>query len=101
MDKILEKLKLANISEEDLKAIKESFDAEVKKRVDEETKIISEKADEWTRQKVDAAIKLKSEQLNTLAEAYCNKKAATIARKADKKIRERTAKLEKQLVFTI
>lgn len=95
MDKILEKLKLANISEEDLKAIKESFDAEVKKRVDEETKIISEKADEWTRQKVDAAIKLKSEQLNTLAEAYCNKKAATIARKADRKIRERTAKLEK------
>ena len=85
MNKILEKLKqAANISEEDLKTIKESFDVEVKKRVDEETKIISEKADEWTRQKVDAAIKLKSEQLNTLAETYCNKKAATIARKADR-----------------
>ena len=96
MNKILEKLKqAANISEEDLKTIKESFDVEVKKREDEETKIISEKADEWTRQKVDAAIKLKSEQLNTLAETYCNKKAATIARKADRKIHEHIAKLEK------
>src|SRR5574344_2072534 len=99
MNKILEKLKqAANISEEDLKTIKESFDVEVKKRVDEETKIISEKADEWTRQKVDAAIKLKSEQLNTLAETYCNKKAATIARKADRKIHEHIEKLEKQYI---
>ena len=33
MDKIIEKLKAANISEEDLKTIKEAFDTEVKKRV--------------------------------------------------------------------
>ena len=95
MDKILEKLKEANISEEDLKTIKESFENAVKERVDAESKVISEKADEWCRQKVDAAIKLKSSQLESLAEKYCQKKAATIARKADRKIAEHLARLEK------
>lgn len=95
MDKILAKLKEANISEEDLNTIKESFEAAVQARVDEQSKVISEKADEWCRQKVDAAIKLKTAQLETLAEQYCVKKAATIARKADKKIAEHTARIEK------
>lgn len=96
MDKILAKLKeTAHLSDEDLNTIKEEFDTVVKARVDEETKAITEKADEYCRQKIDSAIALKTQQLETLAEQFCEKKAATIARKADKKIAEQTAKLEK------
>lgn len=96
MDKILAILKeKANLSDEDLNTIKESFESEVKTRVDEQAKDISSKADEYCRQKIDSAVSLKTKQLETLAEKYCEKKAATIARKADKKIAEQTAKLEK------
>lgn len=96
MDKILAILKeKANLSDEDLNTIKESFESEVKTRVDEQAKDISSKADEYCRQKIDSAVALKTKQLETLAEKYCEKKAATIARKADKKIAEQTAKLEK------
>lgn len=95
MDKILAKLKEANISEEDLNELKESFEAAVKTRVDEASKTIAEKADEYCRQKIDSAVNLKTAQLESLANSYCEKKAATIARKADRKIAEQTAKLEK------
>lgn len=96
MDKILAILKeKANLSDEDLNTIKESFESEVKTRVDEQAKDISSKADEYCRQKIDSAVALKTKQLETLAEKYCEKKAATIARKADRKIAEQTAKMEK------
>lgn len=95
MDKILAKLKEANISEEDLNELKESFEAAVKARVDEASKTIADKADEYCRQKIDSAVNLKTAQLESLANKYCEKKAATIARKADRKIAEQTAKLEK------
>lgn len=95
MDKVLAILKeKANLSDEDLNTIKESFESEVKTRVDEETKVINSKADEFCRQKIDSAVALKTQQLETLAEQFCEKKAATIARKADKKIAEQTKKLE-------
>ena len=81
MDKVLAILKeKANLSDEDLNTIKETFETAVKARVDEETKVVNGKADEYCRQKIDSAVALK--------------KAATIARKADKKIAEQTKKLE-------
>ena len=95
MDKVLAILKeKANLSDEDLNTIKETFESEVKTRVDEETKVVNGKADEYCRQKIDSAVALKTQQLETLAEQFCEKKAATIARKADKKIAEQTKKLE-------
>jgi len=95
MDKVLAILKeKANLSDEDLNTIKETFETAVKARVDEETKVINSKADEFCRQKIDSAVALKTQQLETLAEQFCEKKAATIARKADKKIAEQTKKLE-------
>ena len=95
MDKVLAILKeKAHLSDEDLNTIKETFETAVKARVDEETKVINGKADEYCRQKIDSAVALKTQQLETLAEQFCEKKAATIARKADKKIAEQTKKLE-------
>lgn len=95
MDKVLAILKeKANLSDEDLNTIKETFETAVKARVDEETKVVNSKADEYCRQKIDSAVALKTQQLETLAEQFCEKKAATIARKADKKIAEQTKKLE-------
>jgi len=95
MDKVLAILKeKANLSDEDLNTIKETFETAVKARVDEETKVVNGKADEYCRQKIDSAVALKTQQLETLAEQFCEKKAATIARKADKKIAEQTKKLE-------
>lgn len=95
MDKILAILKeKAHLSDEDLNTIKETFETAVKARVDEETKVVNGKADEYCRQKIDSAVALKTQQLETLAEQFCEKKAATIARKADKKIAEQTKKLE-------
>lgn len=95
MDKVLAILKeKANLSDEDLNTIKETFETAVKARVDEATKVVNSKADEYCRQKIDSAVALKTQQLETLAEQFCEKKAATIARKADKKIAEQTKKLE-------
>lgn len=95
MDKVLAILKeKAHLSDEDLNTIKETFETAVKARVDEETKVVNGKADEYCRQKIDSAVALKTQQLETLAEQFCEKKAATIARKADKKIAEQTKKLE-------
>lgn len=95
MDKVLAILKeKANLSDEDLNTIKETFETAVKARVDEATKVVNGKADEYCRQKIDSAVALKTQQLETLAEQFCEKKAATIARKADKKIAEQTKKLE-------
>lgn len=95
MDKVLAILKeKAKLSDEDLNTIKETFETAVKARVDEETKVVNSKADEYCRQKIDSAVALKTQQLETLAEQFCEKKAATIARKADKKIAEQTKKLE-------
>lgn len=95
MDKVLAILKeKANLSDEDLNTIKETFETAVKARVDEETKVVNSTADEYCRQKIDSAVSLKTQQLETLAEQFCEKKAATIARKADKKIAEQTKKLE-------
>lgn len=95
MDKVLAILKeKANLSDEDLNTIKETFETAVKARVDEETKVVNGKADEYCRQKIDSAVALKTQQLETLAEQFCEKKAATIARKADRKIAEQTKKLE-------
>ncbi len=95
MDKVLAILKeKANLSDEDLNTIKETFETAVKARVDEETEVVNSKADEYCRQKIDSAVALKTQQLETLAEQFCEKKAATIARKADKKIAEQTKKLE-------
>ena len=95
MDKVLAILKeKANLSDEDLNTIKETFETAVKARVDEETKVINSKADDYCKQRIDSAIALKTQQLETLAEQFCDKKAATIARKADKKIAEQTKKLE-------
>lgn len=95
MDKVLAILKeKANLSDEDLNTIKETFETAVKARVDEETKVVNGKADEYCRQKIDSAVALKTQQLETLVEQFCEKKAATIARKADKKIAEQTKKLE-------
>lgn len=95
MDKVLAILKeKANLSDEDLNTIKEIFETAVKARVDEATKVVNSKADEYCRQKIDSAVALKTQQLETLAEQFCEKKAATIARKADKKIAEQTKKLE-------
>ena len=95
MDKVLAILKeKANLSDEDLNTIKETFETAVKARVDEETQVVHSKADEYCRQKIDSAVALKTQQLETLAEQFCEKKAATIARKADKKIAEQTKKLE-------
>ena len=95
MDKVLAILKeKAHLSDEDLNTIKETFETAVKARVDEATKVVNSKADEYCRQKIDSAVALKTQQLETLAEQFCEKKAATIARKADKKIAEQTKKLE-------
>lgn len=93
MDKILAKLQAAGISEEDINAIKEAFETKVKERVDEAAKSISDKADEFCRQKIDSAVNLKTAQLESIAQKFCEKKAATIARKADKKLAEQKAKL--------
>lgn len=94
MDKILAKLKAANISEADLEEIKTAFDGAVKARVDEESKTISSKADEFCKQKIDSAIKAKTAQLEDLANKYCEKKALTLAKKADRKVKEQMEKLE-------
>ena len=94
MDKILAKLKAANISEADLEEIKTAFDGAVKARVDEESKTVSSKADEFCKQKIDSAIKAKTAQLEDLANKYCEKKALTLAKKADRKVKEQMEKLE-------
>lgn len=95
MDKILAKLKEANVSEEDIQTLKSEFDGAVKSRVDEQTADIKRKSEDWCALKIDSATKMIHEQYSKLAAEYCKKKAVTIAKKADKKIAEHFDKLDK------
>lgn len=95
MDKILSILEKANLSEDDLKTIKSVFESVVAERVAEESKVISEQADLFCKQKIESAVKLKTAHLEEMSAQYCEKKIATIAKKADKKIADLTEQLQK------
>ena len=100
MDKILALLKEAktNISEADLDVIKIAFNEAVDGKVKEESAMIAEKANKYSIKKIDESVNEKVEdyksKLEKISEAYCMKKALTIAKKADKKVNEQMKKLE-------
>ena len=98
MDKLLELLKTHGISEADLETIKDSFNERVDEAVKEKSKLISEKADKYAEEKINEEVAKQVAQQKKLMEAitqkYCEKKALTIAKKADKKLAEKMKVLE-------
>lgn len=100
MEKLLELLKTANvdISEADLKSVETAFNEAVEKRVEERSKTIAEKADTFSEGRIQEEVaKRVAEQkaiMETITNKYCQKKALTIAKKADRKIAEVVKKLE-------
>lgn len=95
MDKILEKLAKANISESDLAEVKAAFDEAVEARVSEESDAIKAQADEYAAKTIQEQVAAKTLQLEELADKFCEKKAQTLAAKADKKIKEQMEKVTK------
>lgn len=95
MEKIAEKLKALGISEEDLNAVRESFDQAVDSKVKAETALISEKAEEYIALKVDELSKAKEAELEKLSEKYIETKTNTIAKNAAMKLNEKAEEIEK------
>jgi len=95
MDKIMEKLQTLGLSEEDLTAVKTSFDEAVESRVKAETSLISEKAEEYIAMRVDELAKAKTAELEALSEKYLEIKTNTIAKNASLKLNEKTAEVER------
>ena len=101
-ENLKKKLLGIGLKEEDLADITLSYDqlveSEVQSRlVDERIKMkkeLSEKANDFVEKKVNAELEKKTVELENLAEEYSNKKAATLAKKADEKINEEISKVE-------
>lgn len=98
MEKLLDLLKTKGISESDLQTVKEAFDKKVADAVAEQSKLISEKADKYAEDRINEQVSKRVAEEKKLMEAitqkYCEKKALTIAKKADKKLAEKMQILE-------
>ena len=98
MDKILELLKEANISETDLEGIKASFNEAVEARVKEEKQRLAEASNDFTEKEIEKRVNEQvtayKTKLEKVAKAYCESEALTLAKKADKKVNEQMKKLE-------
>lgn len=98
MEKLLDLLKTKGISETDLQTVKEAFDKKVAEAVAEQSKLISEKADKYAEDRINEQVSKRVAEEKKLMEAitqkYCEKKALTIAKKADKKLAEKMQILE-------
>lgn len=99
MEKLLDLLKTANvdISEADLNSVKAAFNEAVEARVQEQSKLIAEKADTYSEERIQEEVAKRVAEQKAIMEAitnkYCQKKALTIAKKADRKIAEQMKKL--------
>lgn len=99
MEKLLDLLKTANvdISEADLNSVKAAFNEAVEARVQEQSKLIAEKADTFSEERIQEEVAKRVAEQKAIMEAittkYCQKKALTIAKKADRKIAEQKKKL--------
>lgn len=86
LDSILEKL---NITEADIAdELKSAFEVAVNEAVAQEKKTLMSQADEFAARKINEAVSFEKQELEKYTIEYCNKKALTIAKKADARLKE-------------
>lgn len=99
MEKLLDLLKTSNvdISQADLDSVKAAFNEAVEARVQEQSKVIAESANTYSEDRIQEEVARQVAEQKAIMESitnkYCQKKALTLAKKADKKIAEAIKKL--------